>query len=51
MKEVPKKDLPDVAGGQTPGITVPSDIPEISYPQYPTIPGPTDQIDPFADRY
>ena len=52
MKEVPKKELPEVSGGQaTTYNPLPSDGPEVSYPQYPTIPGPTDQIEPWTDKY
>jgi hypothetical protein len=53
MKEVPKKELPDVSGGQVTTVSpLPSTTsPEVSYPQYPTIPGPTDQIDPWTEKY
>ncbi len=47
MKEVPKKDLPTVSGG----TTSESPVPTTTYPQTPTVPGPTDQEDPFRDLY
>ena len=48
MKEVPKKDLPGVSGGMT---STESPVPTTDYPQTPTVPGPTDQEDPFRDLY
>lgn len=52
MKEVPKKELPEVSGGQATTVApLPSASPEVSYPQNPTIPGPTDQLDPWSEQY
>lgn len=50
MKEVPKKELPGVAGGAVaPENPFPNPTPD--YPQTPGVPGPTDQEDPFKYLY
>jgi hypothetical protein len=47
MKEVEKKDVPEVSGGQSRESIPTAPLPVISYPQMPGL--PTDPYDPLGD--
>lgn len=53
MKEIQKKDLPGVSGGQVGGTHVVYPTPIVPLPTYPQAPGapigPTDPYDPLGD--
>jgi hypothetical protein len=54
MKEIQKKDLPAISGGQVGTTYVVDPTPVAPLPTYPQAPGgpidPTDPIDPLGDR-